>query len=414
MRDLTFGICLFALLAGAMAVADEGPGQASGLRIGEVTQESAIVWTRLTGEPIHIGSEDLRPTAELESDEKRADYGYEVPGAEGVVSLRYWREDETSEVTELTAVAVEAQSDYTHQFRLAGLQPGAKYVVESLARTDAKSTVSTRLRGEFRTAPAADEESPVVFTVVTGQGYHRRDDRQNGHQIYKHMSELDPSFFVHTGDILYYDKPRPVARDLQAARFHWHRMYALPFLQTFHNQTASYFIKDDHDTLKNDCWPGQSIGDLTWQQGLDTFREQVPMGEKTYRTIRWGRDLQVWLVEGRDFRSPNTASDDGTKTIWGEEQIAWFKKTVSESDATFRVLISPTPLVGPDRAQGKNDNHANQAFATEGKMLRKWISEQAGMFVICGDRHWQYVSEDPETGLDEYCTGPTSNAHAGG
>ncbi len=77
----------------------------------------------------------------------------------------------------------------------------------------------------------------------------------------------------------------------------------MPFQRNFHNNVASYFIKDDHETLKNDCWPGQSYGDITWEDGLEIFREQVPMGEKTYRTIRWGKDLQIWLVEGRDYRS---------------------------------------------------------------------------------------------------------------
>jgi len=36
------------------------------------------------------------------------------------------------------------------------------------------------------------------------------------------------------------------------------------------------------------------------------------------------------------------------------------------------------------------------------------------MFVICGDRHWQYVSVDPKTGVKEYSTGPTTDKHAGG
>ena len=35
------------------------------------------------------------------------------------------------------------------------------------------------------------------------------------------------------------------------------------------------------------------------------------------------------------------------------------------------------------------------------------------MIVICGDRHWQYVSVDDETGLREYGTGSASDAHAG-
>ena len=36
------------------------------------------------------------------------------------------------------------------------------------------------------------------------------------------------------------------------------------------------------------------------------------------------------------------------------------------------------------------------------------------MVVVCGDRHWQYVSRHPETGLMEFSCGPASNEHAGG
>ena len=36
------------------------------------------------------------------------------------------------------------------------------------------------------------------------------------------------------------------------------------------------------------------------------------------------------------------------------------------------------------------------------------------MFVISGDRHYQYVIEDPTTGIREYTTGPASDSHARG
>ena len=179
---------------------------------------------------------------------------------------------------------------------------------------------------------------------------------------------------------------------------------------------ASYFIKDDHDTWQNDCWPTMDrdcMGTFTFQQGLGVFREQVPMGTSTYRTRRWGKDLQIWMVEGRDFRSANTDADGPDKTIWGEKQKAWFKKTVLASDATFRILISPTPLVGPDRT-GNSDNHANKAFQHEGRELRGFLATQKNMAVICGDRHWQYMSIHPDSKVREYSCGPVSNKHAGG
>jgi alkaline phosphatase D len=201
-------------------------------------------------------------------------------------------------------------------------------------------------------------------------------------------------------------------------------MYSLPRHVEFHRHIPGYWEKDDHDTIKNDCWPPQGAradrvaslaGPLTFFKGLAIFREQVPMGEKTYRTFRWGRGLQVWLVEGRDFRSPNRLPDGPDKTIWGREQLAWLKESLLASDAEFKVLVSPTPIVGPDRGN-KADNHANAAFAHEGNAFRAWTKEQklANFFVCCGDRHWQYHSVDPASGLAEFSCGPASDKHAGG
>ena len=75
------------------------------------------------------------------------------------------------------------------------------------------------------------------------------------------------------------------------------------------------------------------------------------------------------------------------------------------SDATFKLYISATPVVGPDR-KGKKDNHANQVFAYEGGRLREFLNSIPGCFVINGDRHWQYHSIDPGTGLNEFGSGP--------
>jgi alkaline phosphatase D len=166
----------------------------------------------------------------------------------------------------------------------------------------------------------------------------------------------------------------------------------------------------------NDAYPGLAtkfMGEFTYEQGTEIFLWQVPMGEKTYRTVRWGKDLQIWMVEGRDYRSPNPIPDGPGKTIWGQVQMNWFKQTVEASDATFKVLISPTPVVGPDRPN-KNDNHANEGFQQEGEMLRQFIGLQKNMVVVCGDRHWQYVSRDPTTKVPEISCGPGSHEHAGG
>ncbi len=196
-------------------------------------------------------------------------------------------------------------------------------------------------------------------------------------------------------------------------RFTWNRLFALPFQRDFYTNHTCYFMKDDHDTLKDDCWPGQTYGSVTFERGCEIFdREQFPSADKTYQTVRWGKDLQFWVVEGRNYRSPNTLPDGPEKTIWGPEQKAWFFKTVQESDATFKILITPTPILGPDR-DNKHDNYSNKNFKYEGDEIRAFIDKHK-MFIVNGDRHWQYVTHLDDTHLWEFSTGPGSDRHAEG
>lgn len=408
MRILTF---LF--LTGILS-ADEAPYFASGVKVGEVDQTSAIVWVRLTEK--ESANFDQLPifTEGLTSKEKdKIKMPLVVaPGIEGEARVRYRGISLKSAPRETPWVKVKADKDFTHQFHLTDLHPGHEYHYTLESRKVGSEASSSEISGAFQTAPNAHTTQPIRFIVSTCQAVRSIDSGSDGHLAYKQMLEFHPHFFVHTGDILYYDKA-PLAKSIAQARAKWNLMFAYRHNLNFHRKVSSYFMKDDHDTLKNDCWPGQTYGDLTFDQGLSIFREQVPMGEKTYRTIRWGKDVQVWLTENRDFRSSNRDKDGPNKTILGGEQKAWLKKTMSESDATYKFLITPGPIVGPDK-KGKSDNHANAAFQHEGQELRDFLAPMKNTYVICGDRHWQYCSKDPKTGLIELGCGPINDEHSYG
>jgi alkaline phosphatase D len=388
--------------------------QANGIKIGEATQNSAIVWTRLTKNPSANTNGEKFPKVSKEAvqiprGKKLGDMEGAVPGTKGKVKITWSTKGE--KITHSGWLPVDPKKDHTRKVEIINLLPGKSYKIKVESQSLEGVTGET-VSGKFRTAPVPDQQSVIKFVVTTCQDYPRK-DTPKGHQIYPRMLELGPDFFVHTGDIEYYDKPQPWANNQTLARFKWNRLYGLPYLSHFHTHVGSYFMKDDHDTTSNDSWPGVDFVDLTWEQGKELFVEQFPIRKKNYRTIRWGKDLQIWLVEGRDFRSPNTMKDGPGKSIWGKEQKEWFFRTFRESDATFRILISPTPVVGPDRAS-KNDNHANDGFKHEGDQIRKFIASQKNAFVICGDRHWQYVSIDQETGLKEFSCGSASDLHASG
>jgi alkaline phosphatase D len=309
---------------------------------------------------------------------------------------------------------VDPTKNFTHQWALENLQPGTRYAVTLEARPDQAATgPSATLTGFFQTAPAAESAEPITFTVVTCHDYIRT-DHPDGHRIYKSMLDLNPDFYVHTGDIEYYDKPDPWAMTEELMYFKWDRLFALPLQRHFWTQVTSYFMKDDHDTLDNDCSPGDTYGTVTWDRGLEIFdEEQFPTHDPSYKTIRWGKDLQIWLTEGRTYRSQNSAPDGPDKTIFGQEQLDWLFSTLQESDATFKVVINANPVVGPDRG-GKKDNYANSNFSHEGQEIRDFINELDNVYLCNGDRHWQYVSNPPGTNLWEFSCGPGADKHAGG
>jgi alkaline phosphatase D len=371
-------------------------GLANGIKTGEVTSDSAVIW--------------CRTTSVLKPDPTSIETA--TPGLNGQVQISYWPESDSSQKVDLDPVAVDPARDFTAQIRLHSLHPGTRYQIEVTPMTP-RGAKGAPLPATFKTAPLPDKIADVTGIVVTCQGHETVDDPVHGHWVYSHMLTHDPDFFVHTGDVVYYDKgdAMPFSKTVAMARQRWNRMFAYTWNRDFHSQVSSYFMKDDHDTLKNDCWPGQSYGEITWEEGLALFKEQTPQGKLPYRNFRWGKDLEIWLMEGRDYRSPNNMDDGPEKTILGKEQKAWLKKTLQASDATFKLAVFPSPIVGPDK-RGKNDNHSNPGFTHEGDELRTFLSSIPNTFVVCGDRHWQYASKHPGTGLVEICSGPINDEHS--
>lgn len=402
-----------------VAAATDGHRQANGVKAGEVTATTAIVWTRLTAAPVRNNDGVVIPGKVGKGGPKKVtvpvpELEGACPGAPGRIRVRYSPDKNLRNAIETKWVDVTAKTDFIHQFALSNLKPDTRYYYTVETTGPGGSPAHGSVNGRFKTAPVAKTPSDFTFCMLTCQGYPDR-GHPDGHPIHPSILKLDPCFVMFSGDNVYYDNDEPRALTMDLARYHWQRMYSLPRQFELIRNVSTYWEKDDHDTLNDDTWPGRKMGDVTFAEGQGIYREQVPIGKDMYRTIRWGRDLQVWMTEGRDFRSPNKMPDGPEKTILGQEQKEWLKRTIAASDATWKIWLSPTPIVGPDRAR-KNDNHSNTGFKHEGDELRSWIQAHVpdNFFVLCGDRHWQYHSVHPETGVQEFSVGAASNEHAGG
>ena len=414
----------------SMTRAAEGaPYNAEGERVGEVTDHSAVIHTRLTAFPTrnehgyvfpvvpHGGG---KPKAEWPEGKTVADLEGACPGKAGKVRVWYGTDPKLVKAQATAWAQAVAASDFTHQFKLDNLRANTVYyyAVEMAAATGTATRKGAI--GQFRTAPRANDWDKVKFTVITGQDY-RCHDIPEGYRAYKAMKAMGADFLVSTGDSVYYDTEAPLVTSVAIARFHWQRIYSLPTVVDFFRSASGYWEKDDHDTFEDDDWPTrepQRVNPMTYNSLVPVFSEQVPIGRTPYRSFRWGKGLEIWLVEGRDFRSPNSDPDGPEKTIWGKEQKQWVKRSIEASDAQYRVLISPTPIVGPDNGReyfkfpsGGGDNAADASFQTEGREIREWSRKLKNFYEICGDRHWQYHSICPKTGMHEFSCGPVTDTH---
>jgi len=377
--------------------------RAQGEMTGEVSATSAIVQTRLTSVDRNVDGD--------------------VPGAAGVVRFEY-ADNKRFEPSQMTPwSSARAESDCIVKAVLRDLKPGTRYYYRVLFGVDRENT-QTGSTCSFRTLQGATGTDSISFVVVTGMNYSAfhgpkrpekgpRPDRAAGYPALQTMIEMDLDFFVGTGDNVYYDGRVFRATSQSDLRRKWHEQLVQSRYVELYRNVPTYWEKDDHDHRYNDC---DRAGDRepSSELGIATFREQVPVVDpsdpeaKTYRTFRVNRDLQIWLVEGRDYRSPNRMPDGPDKTLWGAEQLVWLKSTLLESDATFKLLISATPLVGPDDGY-KIDNHTNhKGFRHEGREFFRWVVQhdlhQQGFYTVCGDRHWQYRSKDP-LGIEEFSCG---------
>ena len=421
-RSMVLAAATLAACSGAPEPVEIMMTNGQGEIAGEVTTTSVILQSRLTSKAGLVAGD--------------------LPGMDGVARFEVSTSPEFSDPIGTDWLQAVAAGDHIVKVKVDGLTPGTEYLYRVVYGPDPDHTEVGATRS-FTTHAGAAAEARTSFTVVTGMNYHQfynnpnraytGPDKELGYPGLASMLALEPDFFVATGDNVYYDTPFEGRADTAPAmRKKWHEQFGRQRFIDFFSRTPTYWEKDDHDYRYNDCDNTSDQAPLP-DLGRRIFLEQVPVVDPddpnpvTYRTHRVSRDLQIWLSEGRDYRSANMAEPGPDKTLWGAEQLAWFKRTLAESDATFKILISPTPMVGPDDANQagrpaenhdplKRDNHSNPGgFRHERDELFAWLLENdfldKNFYIVVGDRHWQYHSLDPN-GFEEFSTGALIDANS--
>lgn len=385
-----------------------------GSMVGDISDERALIQTRLTA------TDGL-------------DESGDVPGATGWVHIEYGTAASLEDAMATEPKRANADNDFIVRFAIKGLSPGTEYFYRIRYGSDAEAN-STGPINRFRTLPGEDSGASVRFVMASCMNYCKfmygkpakpsgpitatDEDKRLGYPALAAITEIDPDFFIGTGDIVYYDNPMRDAKTIDEMRKCWHEQFRFPRMITMLSRTAAFWSKDDHDFRFDDS-DLRSKRAPTPQLGINVFREQMPMlgqgdlTSPTYRTVRVNDHLQLWFTEGRDHRSPNKMDDGPEKTLWGMEQRQWLMDTLAASDATWKIIVTPTPMIGPDDKR-KTDNHANLGgFQHEANAFFDWLTESKidRVMTFCGDRHWQYHSIH-RSGVEEFACGALNDENS--
>lgn len=212
-------------------------------------------------------------------------------------------------------------------------------------------------------------------------------------QIYKRIEERRPNAFLHLGDVYHgegIDKHIEVKR-LKA----FEAALKEDFDRVVRDRLAgvvSANLRDDHDYGHNDsdkAYFDAHPKRLLHATAAFAARWPVPtLGEDhhqgNYYQLDYG-DVSVWCLNNRVYKT-----EEG---LLGQEQTDWFRRTLSESKASVKIIATPLPFVA-----GKKPGDDYRGNPVEWDTLLKFFAEQNVTAIFAADSH-NYSRTDLVIGL---------------
>lgn len=273
-------------------------------------------------------------------------------------------------------------SDFTSKLLLGGLPAGQDIFYRVRFENIAEAGISGEAHvGHFRTAPVERRSVSFAWSGDTaGQGW-GIDPARGGMRTYRTMLENRPDFFIHCGDHIYADCPieselklsdggswrnivtedkSVVAQSL--AQFRGNYKYNLldENLRAFNAQVPMLAQWDDHE-VTNDWSPIGTADETGYAEdgtsrlvarAARAFHEFMPIRStaaqagRIYRKVSYGPLLDVFLIDMRSYRDStlNRRGDGIDACILGPLQLAWLKRELAASDATWKVIAADMPI----------------------------------------------------------------------
>ena len=386
-------VLILCALCGALLTAQGAAAKAKGYKFGvtatEVSPDSAILWAR--------SNKGGRGLVQL-SDRRHPFAGCNLK-QKGPLRI---------------GVKAKKSNDNTVQQQVDGLKPGRRYRYLFCMPGGAHSDI-----GKFRTAPKQNQRKVIRFALAGDQDARPvpggKTPYWNNFEVWKRIKRQQNDFNVLLGDTIYSDtevpgyglndialsvkqkwdayktnlrqKPWAKARGSAAYYAHWDDH---EFINDFSKKENSFPYSNDGVDQGTTNINGKKL----YKNGVKAFEDYNPTtySKKTgiYRTERWGKNLEIFFLDERSFRSasadfggacdnpagsgnpdlaptapqstrnafaviaPQLASppppecvakiNDPNRTLLGSRQLKTFEKAIKKSKATFKVVFNEVPI----------------------------------------------------------------------
>lgn len=337
--------------------AAESSGLLHGPLLGAVSQSSARFWVRTLIE----SAVEVRVSA-------RGDF--ENPDARG-------------------SGRTSAAADFTGVVEVGGLMPATSYSYQVLLNG------TPLARGEFqefRTFPVDDTASSVRIAFGGCAMYHPPHER-----IWDTIRLRRPDAFMILGDNVYIDLPEAVG-PLQD--FTYHQRQSRPEFRRLVAGVPVFAIWDDHDAGIDDVFLGPYPDRPAWKaEYLDLFNRNwnnPPTGSPPEWPGLWHKfrvgPVECFMLDGRYYRE-NFLKPHAS--MLGPVQKAWLLKSLKDSTAPFKLIVSPVAWADDAKIETGPDGERIYAkdtwsgFREERTEIYDFLAANniTGVILISSDRH---------------------------
>ncbi|HVE67369.1 MAG TPA: alkaline phosphatase D family protein [Solirubrobacteraceae bacterium] len=431
MRRITVAAALAAALTLSLPAAASA-AFSLGVAAGDITTNSAVLWAHATATG--------RATVQVATDRRFAN------------------------VVATSSAPATRTRDLTVQVEVDRLLPGRTYYYR-WAQGRARSAV-----GRFETAPRRTANATVSF-AFSGDAdatpkVGTRGPFYNRFQVYRRMMLERNDFNVNLGDTIYSDSDgvlgnTTIARTVAQKWAKYRRNIGTTALSRLRGATGFYSHWDDHEFINDFSIPED--GRALYSRGVKAFRDYSPVtytsSDGLYRSFRWGRNVEVFMLDERSFRSakasqgtecnnPQTGRpdeaptappekrqlfevvyppmsqpvsqackdriNDPSRTFLGQRQFQRFTRAVRGSGARWKVVLNEVPIsqiyYRPyDRWEGYADERRRLLESLRNVRNVVWLTTDVHTVGIMDVRFQTFEPGGAiDTGMDEFIAGPVA------